>query len=148
MAKANDLPPPQQNPTDSHFAVGGRKLLAVVGGGIEIGHHLVRIQSGDGFRGRIPVGKRLGATAIRPKAGEQVRRDDDEALSGKFIGHLFGPVAEAEDLVDENDDGSFVLDLGIDDEGLQAAVAVLESDVLVMSRRSIEPGLGPVLSLG
>ena len=67
--------------------------------------------------------------------------------AGEFVGHFFGPVAEAEDLVDEDDDGGFGFDLGVDDEGLDGAVAVLEGDVLMMAGRGFEAGLGPVLRM-
>ena len=79
--------------------------------------------------------RRSGATTMKPCGGE-------------LVGHLFGPVGEAEDLVDEDDDGGLVLDLGIDDEGLDGAVAVLEGDVLAVARRGFEAGLGPVLRVG
>ena len=49
--------------------------------------------------------------------------------------------------MDEDHDGGFGLDFGIDDEGLNGAVAVLEGDVLVVARRGFEAGLGPVLRL-
>ena len=47
--------------------------------------------------------------------------------------------------MDEDDDGSFGFDLGIDDEGLNGAAAVLEVDVLVVAGRGVEAGFGPVL---
>ena len=47
--------------------------------------------------------------------------------------------------MDEDDDGGFVADFGIDDEGLECAVAVLEGDVLAVTRRGVELGLGPLL---
>ncbi len=81
-------------------------------------------------------------------AGEEVGGDDDEAGGGEVVGHGFGPVGEAEDLVDEDDDGDFVFDLGIDDEGLDGAVAVLDGDVLAVARRGFEAGFGPVLGVG
>ena len=37
------------------------------------------------------------------------------------------------------------LDLGIDDEGLKGAAAVVEGDVFVVAWRGFEAGLGPVL---
>ena len=93
------------------------------------------------------LGNSLGAAAVGAEAGEQVGSDDDEALRGEFVGHLLGPVAEAEDLVNEDDDGGFGFDFGIDDEGLDGAIAVLEGDVLVMAGRCVEAGFGPVLRL-
>ena len=87
----------------------------------------------------------VGAAAVGAGAAEQVGRDDDVALRGEFVGHLLGPVAEAEDLVDEDDDGRFVADFGIDDEGLHGAVAVLDGDVFAVARRFLQRGFGPVL---
>ena len=50
--------------------------------------------------------------------------------------------------MDQDDDGGFLLDFGVDDEGLERAVAVSEGDVLVVSRGGIEAGFGPVLRVG
>jgi len=47
--------------------------------------------------------------------------------------------------VDKDDDGGFGFDLGIDDEGFDGAVAVLEGDVLVVAGRGVQTGFGPVL---
>jgi hypothetical protein len=47
--------------------------------------------------------------------------------------------------VDEDDDGSFGFDLGVDDEGLDGAVAVLEVDVFVVAGGGVEASFGPVL---
>ena len=47
--------------------------------------------------------------------------------------------------MDEDDDGGFGFDLGVDDEGLDGAVAVLEGNVLVVAGRGVETGFGPVL---
>ena len=49
--------------------------------------------------------------------------------------------------MDEDDDGGLGFDFGIDDEGLDSAIAVFEGDVFVMTRRGIEAGFGPVLRL-
>jgi hypothetical protein len=48
----------------------------------------------------------------------------------------------------EDDHGSFGFDLGVDHEGLDGAIAVLEGNVFVMAGRGFEAGLGPVLGLG
>ena len=82
------------------------------------------------------------------EAGDEVGSDDDEALPGEFIGHLFGPVAQAEYLMNENNDGGFAADLGINDEGLDGAVVVLELDIFVVARRGLEPRPGPILCRG
>jgi len=50
--------------------------------------------------------------------------------------------------VDEDDDGDLLLGLGVDDEGLDGAVAVLDGDVLAMAGRGFEAGFGPVLCVG
>ena len=97
--------------------------------------------AGDGFGDGVLAGEGVGAAAVGAGAGEQVGRDDDVALRGEFVGHLLGPVAEAEDLVDHDDDGRLLADLGIDDEGLHGAVAVLEGDVLAVAWRLLERAL-------
>ncbi len=145
VAKAKDLPPPQQKPIDGDFAVGCGKVFAVIGRGVQIGVHAIGIQAGDGFHGCVLTGEFARAAAIGSETGEQVGRNDDEALCGEFVGHFLGPVAKAEDLVNEDDHRSFRFDLGIDDEGLDGAIAVLESHVLVMAGRCIEAGFRPVL---
>lgn len=50
--------------------------------------------------------------------------------------------------MDEDDDGNFALYLGIDDKGLDGAVAVLDGNVLAVAGRGIEASLGPVLCVG
>lgn len=47
--------------------------------------------------------------------------------------------------MDQNDYRSFGLDLGIDDEGLDRSVTVLERDIFVMSRGHFKACFGPVL---
>ena len=44
--------------------------------------------------------------------------------------------------------GTLLFDLGIDDEGLDGAVAVLDGDVLAVAGRGFEAGFGPVLCVG
>ena len=83
-------------------------------------------EAGDGFGGGIHAGEGIGVALVGAEAGEKIGGDDDEALAGEFVGHLLGPVAEAEDLVDEDDDGGFGFDLGVDDEGLDGAAALDE----------------------
>ena len=122
-------------------------MFAVVSGGVEIGHHDVRIQAGDGFYGCVLAGEFTGAAAIGSEAGEQVGGNDDEALCGQLVGHFLGPVAEAEDLVNENDHGGFGFYFGINHEGLNGAIAMLQGYVFVMAGRRIEAGLCPVLRL-
>ena len=143
-AKAKDLPPPQQKPT-SNFAVARRKMLAVVGRGVQIGVHAVGIKAGDGFHHCILAREFTGAATVRTEAGEEVGSDDNVALCGQLIGHLFGPVTETEDLVNENDHRGFRFDLGVDHEGLDGTIAVLKRNVLMVAGRCFEAGFRPVL---
>ena len=64
------------------FAVGCREMFAVVGGGVEVGHHGVWVQAGDGFHGCVLAGEFTGASAVGSEAGEQVGGDHDEAFCG------------------------------------------------------------------
>ena len=130
---------------DGDSAVGGGQLLAVVGRGIEIGQHPGGIESGDGFDAVILAGEGIGAATAGTVAAEQVGSDDDEAFAGQLVGHLFGPVAEPEDFVDENHDGCLVFDLRVDDQSLQGARGMLEGDIFAMARRSFQASFGPVL---
>jgi hypothetical protein len=132
---------------DGDLSVGGGDLLCVVGCGVEVGVDHGWIKPGDRFGGGVGAGEGIGRAVVGAEAGEKVGGDDDEALCGEFVGHLLGPVAEAEDLMDEDDDGGFGFDFGINDEGLNGAVAVLEVDVLVVAGRGVEAGLGPVLRM-
>src|SRR5207244_12766043 len=119
--------------------------LSVVGGGVGIGGDDCGVEAGDGFGGGVDAGEGVGVAAVGAEAGEEIGSDDDEALSGEFVGHLLGPVAEAEDLVDEDDDGGFGFDLGVDDEGLVGAAAVREGDVVVVAGRGVAEGVGAVV---
>ena len=130
---------------DEETAVGRGQFLAVVGGGVEVGGDDGGIERGDGLGDGVLAGEGIGSAAVGAEAGEQVGRDDDEALRGELVGHLLGPVAEAEDLVDHEDDGGLLADLGIDDEGLHGAVAVADGDVLAVARRFLQRRFGPVL---
>ena len=49
--------------------------------------------------------------------------------------------------MDKDHDGGFALDFGVDDEGLNGAVAVVEGNVFAVARRGFEAGFGPVLRL-
>ena len=130
---------------DEELAVGRGQPLAVVGGGVEVGGDDGGIERGDGLGDGVLAGEGVGASTIGAEAAEQVGRDDDEALSGELVSHLLGPVAEAEDLVDHEDDRGLLADLGIDDEGLHGAIAVVDGDVLAVARRLFQRRLGPVL---
>jgi len=130
------------------LAVACGNLLCVVGYGVEIGIDALGIETGYSFGGGVHAGKFAGAAAVGAEAGEKIGSDDDEALGGELVCHLLGPVAEAEDLMDKNDDGCLLLDLGVDDEGLDGAVAVFDRGVFVVAGRGFEAGLCPVLCVG
>ena len=66
-------------------------------------------------------------------------------LCSQLVRHFLGPIAEAEDLVNEDNHRSFRFDLGVDHERLDGAVAVLERNILVMAGRGFEASPGPVL---
>jgi hypothetical protein len=132
---------------DGDLSVGGGDFFGVIGGGVEVGGDDCGVKTGDGFGGGVHAGEGIGGAVVGAEAGEEVGSDDDEALRGEFVGHLLGPVAEAEDLMDEEDDGGFGLDFGVDDEGLDGAAAVLEVDVLGVAGRGVKAGLGPVLGV-
>ena len=129
------------------LAIARRELFSVVGCGVEVGVDDCRIEARDGFDGIILRCKGGGTAPVGAEAGEEIGCDDDEALSREFVCHLFGPVAKAEDLMDEDDDRCFGFDLGIDDECLDGAITMLEGDVFVVAGRGVEAGFGPVLSL-
>src|ERR1700722_5818192 len=137
--------PAEANSSD--FAVSGRNLLCVVGCGIEIRSNGIRVKARYGLRGGVLAGEGVGAAAVGAEACEEVGGDDDEALRGEFVGHLLSPVAEAEDLMNEDDDRSLVFDLRVDDKSLNGAVAVLKRDIFMVAGRGFEAGLCPVLCL-
>src|SRR5215469_4671386 len=132
---------------DCNLAIGGREFLAVIRGSVEIGEHFRWIEGRDGFDAVVLTGDLGGASAVGTVAAEEVWRNDDEALAGEFVAHRLGPVAETEDLVNQDDDGYLALYLGVDDERLDHAVIVLEGDVFAVARRGFETSLGPVLRL-
>lgn len=132
---------------DCDLSVGGGDGLGVVGCGVQVGVNDVGVETGDGFRRGVHAGEGVGAATVGAEAGEEIRGDDDEALGGQFVGHLFGPVTESEDFVDKDDDRGFVFDLGIDDEGLDGAVAVFKRDVFVVAWGGFEAILRPVLCM-
>ena len=109
------LAPTPTEASHCDFAVGGGKVLAVVGCGVEVGRDNVLVKAGDGFDGRILAWKLAGAAAIGTKSGEQVGSDDNESLAGQFVGHFLGPIAEAEYLVNENDNRGLGFDLRVND---------------------------------
>jgi hypothetical protein len=133
--------------SDGDLTVGCGNLFSIVGCGVKVGVDDGWVKAGDGFGGGVHAGEGIRAAAVGAETGEEVGCYDDEALSCEFVGHLFCPVAEAEDFVDENNDGGLGFDLGIDDEGLHDAVAVLEGDVLVVAGRGVEACFSPVLRM-
>ena len=133
---------------DEQFAVCGGELQGVVGGGVEIGGDLIGIEFADGFGGRV-TGKIFCAAAAGSHAAEQVWRDGDVAGGGNFVGELLRPVAEAENFVDDEDDGALVFRFGVDDERFDAAGIVLHGDPFAVARglreALLRPGLRPDL---
>ena len=133
---------------DGEFVAGRGELERVVGGGVEIGVDGVGIETGDGFDGCLLVGEGTGAAGVRSEAGEEVGGDDDVAHGGDVVSHAACPVGEAEDLVDEQDDGRLVADFGIDDEGVDGAAAVGDLDPFLVAWGLVEEGFRPVLRGG
>lgn len=133
--------------SDGELPIGCGQFFTVFGCGIEIGENLSGVESGDGLDAIVLCGERIGASAVLAMSAEHVWRDDDEAFCGDFIGHLFCPVAETEDLVNENDDGGFALCLWIDDKCLHGAIVDLERHVFAMARGGLQSGFGPVLRM-
>ena len=133
---------------DGDLAVACGNFFGVVGCGVEVCVDDGGVEAGDGFGPVVArAGEGVGAAAVGAEAGEEVGGDDDEALASEFVGHLLSPITEAEDLVDEDDDGGFGFDLGVDDEGLDGAIAMFEGDVFVVAGRGVEAGFGPVLRM-
>ena len=97
------------------------------------------------FHARILIGEGVRATSAGTVCAEKVGSNDDETLGGELVGHFLHPVAEAEDLVNHDDDGRLLFDFGIDDHGVDVAAIVGEGGVLAMAGRGIETALGPVL---
>jgi len=115
------------------LAVSGGDLFGEVGYGVEVGGDGIGIEAGDGFRDGVHAREGVRATAVGAEAGEEIRRDDDEACGGQVVGHRFGPVGEAEYLVNKDNDRYLLLNLGVHDEGLDGAVAMLDGDVLAVA---------------
>ena len=67
---------------DGGFAVGGWKLLAEVGGGVEVGGDLIGGEAGDGLGDGVLGGEGVGASATWGCTGEEVGGDDDVACGG------------------------------------------------------------------
>src|SRR5208283_5303971 len=106
------------------LAVGGGQLDRVVGGGVQIGGDGVGVEARNGFDDSLLVGKGGGASPLGSEAGEQVGCDDDVAHGREVVGHRARPIAQAEDLVNQDDHRRLVAHLGIDDESVNGAVAV------------------------
>ena len=56
-SKCKRLRPTPAEPSHGDLAICGRQLLPVVGGGIEIGHHCVRIEARDRLDARVLIGE-------------------------------------------------------------------------------------------
>src|ERR1700678_4376904 len=134
-------------PPPGYLTVARRQVLAVVCCRVQVRVHNRGVQSGNRLDGCLLRGKLARTSAAWPKTGQQVRCNHNETLCSQFIGHLLGPVAETEDLMDQHHNRRFVFHLWIHHKSLHRAVAVLERNVFMMAWRSFKPGFGPVLSL-
>jgi len=85
-----------------------RNFHCVVRSGVQVRGHLVGIQVADGFH-RFAFGKIAAAAAVWTHAGEEIRRDRNVARGGNLVRQVLHPVGHAEDFVDDQDDGRFVL---------------------------------------
>ena len=63
----------------------------------------------------------------------------------QLVGHRSHPVGQSEDLVDDDDDRRLLLHLGVGDEAVDRALAVLDGDPLQVPRRFFEPVLDGIL---
>ena len=120
-------------------------MFTVVGRGVKVGENHTRIKARNSFDVCVLASELAGAAAVRAKPAQQVGSDHDESLPSQLVGHLFCPVAETEDLVDQNHHRSLGFHLGVHNQGLNAAAAVLKCDVFTVARGSVEACLGPVL---
>jgi hypothetical protein len=75
-----------------------------------------------------------GAAAVGAHAGQQIGRDGDVTGGGELVSDFLRPIGEAEDLVDDEDDGCFAFDFGIGDERFDRATVVFGGDELTMAR--------------
>ena len=66
--------------------------------------------------------------------------------SANFVRQFLHPVCHTEDLVDDQNNRSLVLRLGIDHEGFDRPAIVLHSHPLPMPRRLFNPLARPVLA--
>ena len=126
------------------FAVGGGLLEGVVAGGVEIGDDDVGFHAADGAGDIGAGGEGFGAAAVGAFAGEEVGCDGDEAVGGELVGDGAGPVGEAEDFVDDEDDGGLVFSFGVDDVGFEGGFGAGDVDVdeFAVARGGIAAGLG------
>src|SRR5439155_23364396 len=97
------------------FSAGGRKLVAIIAHGVQARGDLISLQIAHGFDDLIAAGEGIGAAAVFTVAGKKIGSNGDETVGGELVGDRANPIAEAEDLVDDDDDRRFILALGIDD---------------------------------
>src|SRR5580698_5433816 len=143
--KSEGLTPTPAKTSDSKLAIRRRQLLGVIGSSIQIGSDGIRIETGNGFDGRILIWKCAASAAIGTEAREQVGRDGNVASGGQIIRHAARPIAEAKDFVNYQHDRRFFLYLRIDHESLHGAVAVLDGNPFAMTWRFFKFLLRPVL---
>src|SRR5581483_3166055 len=129
------------------LAIGSGEFEAVVGGGVEVGGDLVGIEFADGFHDGIGR-EGSSAAAVRAHTGKKIGSDGNVAGFGDLVGKVLDPIGHAEDFVNDEDDGRFVLGFGIGDEGFDRAAVVLDGDPFTVARGFVELGHGPVLGEG
>ena len=85
---------------NKEFAARSRELQRVIGCGIQVCSHLVRIQMADGLH-RFVARKIRAAAAVRAHAGEQVGSDRDVAGRGDLIREVLHPVRHSKYFMDD-----------------------------------------------
>src|SRR5262249_58899623 len=132
-AKGRAPAPPES--ADSDLAVAGEQLGNIVGHRVQIPGHLIRRQFLYGLGYGAAIRKLARTSALWPHSRQQIGSDCDVTSSRQLIGNAAHPVAQSKDFVDDDDGGSFVLGLRIDDEAVDSALAVLDRRPLLVTRR-------------
>jgi len=132
-------------PRHRQLAVARRQLQRVGGDGVEVGGDLLGFERVDRLGCGVAGREVDRAAALEPLAGEQVGGERDVAGLGELVGDAAHPVGEAAVLVDDDHRRRLGLALGVDDEGVDGALAVLHRHPLVVARRLLQPRQGPVL---
>ena len=99
------------------LSIGRGKLRRPVADRIQSRRGLLRRQLAHELRHGVAAARRLGASAVRAVAGDQVRRDGDEALPGELIGDGPDPVGRLRRCWIKEDDTRPLLALRVDRPG-------------------------------